>query len=105
MSRHAQYTREVLDLIDFPRRLRDVPLAASAHHERLDGRGPLGLKGEQIPLEARIIAVADVFEALTATRTYKSSNRTAETLALLRKMAGAALDPAVIAALEKAILF
>jgi putative nucleotidyltransferase with HDIG domain len=105
MNRHAKYTREVLDLIDFPARLRDVPLVAAAHHERLDGHGPLGLKGDQIPLEARIIAVADIFEALTATRTYKSSNRTAETLELLRKMAGDALDPAVVGALEKAIVF
>ena len=57
----------MLEQIPFTRKLRQVPAIAGAHHERLDGTGyPLGLKGDEISLQARILALVDIFESLTA---------------------------------------
>ncbi|MEJ2038534.1 MAG: HD domain-containing phosphohydrolase, partial [Desulfosarcinaceae bacterium] len=64
---HAEKTRVILERINFSGELSQVPEIAGAHHEKADGSGyPQGLKGEEIPLGARIIAVADFFEAITA---------------------------------------
>ena len=71
-----------------------------AHHERIDGRGyPHGLRGQQIPLEARIIAVADALEAMTADRPYSRGVPVEAALAELRRNAGTQFDAAVVAAL------
>ena len=71
-----------------------------AHHERLDGAGyPDGLKGDEIPLEARIVAVADVWDALTCDRPYRAAMTTGEAMAILDRDAGRHLDPVCIAAL------
>ncbi len=68
------------------------------HHERFDGRGhPDGLVGEQIPIGARIVAVADTFDAVTSERLYRSSLDHAAALELLEGDAGARLDPQVVA--------
>jgi putative nucleotidyltransferase with HDIG domain len=70
-----------------------------SHHERLDGRGyPDGLAGEDIPLGARIIAVADTFDALTSTRSYRPAATHKRALDILRKEAGSQLDAAAVAA-------
>src|SRR3954452_25320708 len=79
----------------------DPELAAIVrhHHERVDGRGyPDGLAGEEIPLGARIIAVADTFDALTSRRPYRSARRRRQALALLVAEAGSQLDPGVVEA-------
>jgi hypothetical protein len=69
------------------------------HHERLDGRGyPDRLSGEDIPLGARVIAVADTFDAITSTRSYRSAARHRKALEILKKEAGTQLDPAAVAA-------
>ncbi|MDA8138074.1 MAG: HD domain-containing protein [Desulfobacteraceae bacterium] len=69
---HASKSKEILEQINFSGHLKPVPEIAGAHHEKVDGSGyPLGLKGEEIPLGARIIAVADFFEAITAKRHYR----------------------------------
>jgi HD-GYP domain-containing protein (c-di-GMP phosphodiesterase class II) len=69
------------------------------HHERLDGSGyPDGLAGEAIPLGARIVAVADTFDALTSQRPYREAFSSGEAMALLRDEAGCTLDPAIVAA-------
>lgn len=69
---HAMKSRHLLEQINFSGILRKVPEIAGAHHEKADGSGyPLGLKGNQIPLGSRIIAVADFFEAITAKRHYR----------------------------------
>ncbi len=69
---HAMKSRHILEQINFTGMLGQVPEIAGAHHEKVDGSGyPLGLKGDQIPLGARIIAVADFFEAITAKRHYR----------------------------------
>lgn len=71
MDIHPKKTREILENFYFPDFLQNVPLIASSHHERVDGKGyPLGLKGDEIPLESRIMAVADMFDALTVKRDY-----------------------------------
>jgi HD-GYP domain-containing protein (c-di-GMP phosphodiesterase class II) len=73
IENHAHMTYEMLSRLPFPKRLSRVPLFAGSHHEKLDGSGYPGRLGEKdIPLQARILAVADIFEALTAKdRPYK----------------------------------
>lgn len=72
------------------------------HHEALDGSGyPAGLRGEEIPIEARIIAVADVFDALTSRRPYKPAWSNDEAFDLLRRLARARLDADCVEALVK----
>jgi HD-GYP domain-containing protein (c-di-GMP phosphodiesterase class II) len=70
------------------------------HHERMDGTGyPHGLVGEAIPLEARIVAVADVFDALTSRRPYKLAFANDLAFHTLGQLAGAKLDPECVQAL------
>jgi putative nucleotidyltransferase with HDIG domain len=72
------------------------------HHERWDGGGyPAGLMGAAVPLEARVLAVADAFDAMTAERPYRPALGEAETLRRLRAGAGTQFDPAVVAAMER----
>jgi diguanylate cyclase (GGDEF)-like protein/putative nucleotidyltransferase with HDIG domain len=84
-------------------RAADMPLEAKwvrHHHERFDGRGyPDGLAGTDIPLESRIILVADAFEAMTSDRPYRKAPGEAVAVAELRKHAGTQFDPDVVAAL------
>jgi HD-GYP domain-containing protein (c-di-GMP phosphodiesterase class II) len=72
---HAAVSSRILRRIPFPRKLRQVPLIAADHHEALDGSGyPLGKTADQLPLPSRILAVADIFDALTASdRPYKKA--------------------------------
>ncbi len=70
------------------------------HHEALDGRGyPYGLKGDQIPLLARVIAVADTFDALTTNRPYQQAHTPDQALQIIQNLAGKRLDPGAVAAL------
>lgn len=70
-----------------------------SHHERLDGHGfPDGLRGETIPLEARIVAVADTFDAITTRRPYRESRTPEEAITELRRVAGTQLDPEAVEA-------
>ncbi len=69
---HVEKTRNILEQIRFEGVFMEVPRIASSHHEKLDGTGyPMGLNGEEIPFGGKIIAVADVFEALTSRRHYR----------------------------------
>jgi len=71
------------------------------HHERYDGQGyPAGLKGEEIPFQARLIAVADTFDALTTDRAYRATRSPREALAIIEKEAGSQLDPDCVAAFK-----
>ncbi|MCK4593540.1 GAF domain-containing protein [bacterium] len=86
MKTHASLTRELLDKIRFERPLRGVPAIAAGHHEKLDGSGyPESLVGEEIPFGARIIAVADIFDALTQKRHYKEPMNTERAFSILRE--------------------
>ncbi len=70
------------------------------HHEALDGRGyPYGLQGDQIPLLARVIAVADTFDALTTNRPYQQAHTPEQALQIIRNLAGKRLDPQAVEAL------
>lgn len=72
-------------------------IIALHHHEKWDGSGyPMGLKGEQIPQAARIVAVADVFDALTSSRPYKKAWPVEEAVALIQKESGSHFDPQVV---------
>jgi putative two-component system response regulator len=75
-------------------------LAVLYHHERLDGSGyPYGLKAEAIPIEARIVAVADTYDALTSDRPYRKACTQAEARRVLVEEAGSRLDSKAVAAL------
>src|SRR6185503_17954840 len=94
MRRHPQYARDLLAPIDFLAPALDIPLY---HHERWDGSGyPQGLRGEEIPLVARIFAVVDVWDALRSDRPYRPALPDDAVLAHLRSNAGTHFDPAVV---------
>ncbi|HEX3866251.1 MAG TPA: HD domain-containing phosphohydrolase, partial [Gemmatimonadaceae bacterium] len=88
--------------------LKETPHALTivrSHHERYDGRGvPDGLKGEAIPLEARIVAAADALDAMTSDRPYRATELSLETaVAEIRRCAGSQFDPSVVGALADAV--
>jgi HD-GYP domain-containing protein (c-di-GMP phosphodiesterase class II) len=96
---HAEQTEKILSQISFEGIYRDVPAIAGAHHEKLNGSGyPRGLKGDEIPLGARIIAVADFFEAITAKRHYHEPMRKEKAIALLQSEAGVSFEPRLVEA-------
>ncbi len=102
MKAHAEKTGEFLAHLVFPQDMREVPVIAAQHHERMDGKGyPRGLPAERILLGARIVAAADVFDALTAPRYYKPAYTLERTLEIMDGMAGDHLDPAVVAAVRR----
>ncbi|MBI3598755.1 MAG: HD domain-containing protein, partial [Nitrospirae bacterium] len=87
IENHAAVTLTMLSALPFPKKIKNVPSIAASHHERIDGRGyPRGLSGDQLPLQARIIALADVFEALTAKRPYKSAKKISEVMRIMAMM-------------------
>ena len=74
------------------------------HHERIDGRGyPLGLAGDEIPEFARVIAVADAFDSMTSTRSYRGARPLGEAIAELRKWSGTQFDPGLVDAFVRAL--
>jgi putative nucleotidyltransferase with HDIG domain len=102
IQRHAALTRGILDKIKFSRKYRYVPTIAAAHHETLDGSGYAdGLRDGEIPYFAKIIAVADVFEALTANRHYRKAMPVSKAQSILEEGAGIKYDPVIVAALGK----
>jgi HD-GYP domain-containing protein (c-di-GMP phosphodiesterase class II) len=100
MDLHAAYTQSILDMIDYPANLWDVPRIAAYHHEKMDGTGPFGVAGDDIPRAARIISVADVYDALVSSRRYKSAMTPHEVLALLKRGQGKDWDAVVVRALR-----
>src|SRR3954454_3954569 len=100
MRRHPELGARILDHAN----LRDISRWVLAHHERLDGRGyPHGLAGEAIPLEARILAVADAYEAMTADRPYRAGLGHDAAREELRACAGSQFDPVVVDAFMKVL--
>ncbi len=94
VQEHASYTREILEQIHFSRALKNIPRLASLHHERMDGKGyPYGLTGESLPLSAKILAIADVYDALTAyDRPYKKAMTMDQALSILKADKGKQFD-------------
>jgi putative nucleotidyltransferase with HDIG domain len=99
MRSHTVAGIEMLSGIEFPWDVRPIVLS---HHERWDGRGyPNGLKGEEIPFVARILCIADVYDALTSVRSYKRAMTHDEAMVILRKDVGTAFDPDVFTFFEQ----
>ena len=74
------------------------------HHERIDGRGyPMGLAGDEIPEFARVLAVADAFDSMTSTRSYRGARPVADAIEELRKWSGSQFDPAFVDAFVSAV--
>jgi HD-GYP domain-containing protein (c-di-GMP phosphodiesterase class II) len=97
---HVSKTREILSRVNFEGVYTAVPDIAGSHHEKLDGSGyPRGLAGEAIPLGARILAVADVFEALTSKRHYRDPMPLEEAFDQLVADCGSHFDPRCVEAL------
>src|SRR6185369_9083274 len=85
---HIVLTIQMLEALPFPEHLRNVPEIAGGHHEKMDGSGyPRGLKRDQMSWLARMMAVADIFEALTAAdRPYKQPKTLAESIRIMQAM-------------------
>ncbi|MGD8421738.1 MAG: HD domain-containing phosphohydrolase, partial [Gammaproteobacteria bacterium] len=85
INNHIVATIKMLESLPFPRNLQNVPEYAGGHHEKMDGTGyPRGLKREEMSVQARIMAVADIFEALTASdRPYKHGKKLSECLRIM----------------------
>ena len=83
--------------------LKEAKNLALYHHEKWNGKGyPCGLKGEEIPLSARIMAVADVFDALVSRRSYKEGFTFDQAMAIIHDGSGTHFDPNVVKAFERA---
>ncbi len=96
MRQHPVHAREMLTFIKYLQPAIDIPFC---HHEKWDGSGyPRGLKGDHIPLAARIFAVVDVWDALRSDRPYRAAWPVEDTLAYIREQAGKHFDPQVVEA-------
>jgi putative nucleotidyltransferase with HDIG domain len=96
MRRHPRHAYDLLAPIAY---LRDVAELPYSHHEKWDGSGyPRGLKGEAIPLSARIFAIVDVWDALRSDRPYRAAWPAARTIQLLKEQSGKHFDPRVVEA-------
>ncbi len=96
MRRHPQYAFNLLNQIKY---LRSAIVIPYCHHEKWDGTGyPRGLKGQEIPFEARIFAIVDVWDALISDRTYRPAWSTERAMEYIRKQSGKQFDPAVVQA-------
>jgi len=89
INNHAQISIDILNRLTFPEKYKNIPSIAGDHHEKINGKGyPRGLKGDEISFEARILAIADIFEALTASdRPYKKANKLSVAMKILFVMA------------------
>jgi HD-GYP domain-containing protein (c-di-GMP phosphodiesterase class II) len=98
---HAQYTEAILSRIGA---FSELARIAAAHHERLDGGGyPRGVKADQISIETRIITAADIFDAITAERPYRSAIPIPRALEMMAETVGTAIDPDCFEALKRAV--
>ena len=103
LNRHPAAGYEILAPIRHP--YADIPLMAKYHHERLDGRGyPDGLTDEQIPIGAKIVSLADSFDAMTTDRPYRRRRSFEDVVRDLRESSGKQFDAKVVAAFARALL-
>ncbi len=108
MKKHAVYGKEIIDkaisTVEGESYLREASNMAGYHHERWDGKGyPNGLKEEEIPLSARIMAVADVFDALASKRVYKPAFPLDEALRIIEEGKGTQFDPRCVEVFLEAV--
>ncbi len=103
LNRHPAAGFEILSPIHHP--YADIPLMARYHHERPDGRGyPDGLSGDQIPFGAKIVTLADSFDAMTTDRPYKTRRSFEDVIEDFRRNTGKQFDPTVVLAFCRAVL-
>ena len=101
MRKHPQFAYDMLSSIEYLRPALTIP---HNHHEKWDGSGyPRGLKGEEIPMSARLFAVADVWDALTSDRPYRAAWSQEQALAYIREQSGKHFDPQVVELFFKVI--
>lgn len=94
IQQHVYYTYEILENVHFERHLRMVPEIAAQHHEKIDGTGYWrGLKGNDIHLMGRILAISDVFDAITSRRHYRNRMPFDKVLDIMQRDAGTHFDP------------
>lgn len=91
---HARLTKEILTSIRFPRKFKEIPMWASSHHEKLNGKGyPEQLENDEIPFGGKILAIADVFDALTSKRQYRDRDPVEKVLTIIQKELNETFDP------------
>ncbi|MCK5828056.1 HD-GYP domain-containing protein [Candidatus Bipolaricaulota bacterium] len=101
MSKHPDYGADMMSERDY---LGGAASIVRAHHERFDGGGyPCGLKGEEIPIGARVVAVVDTYDAIVSARPYKKALAKEEAISELKKNAGTQFDPTVVRAFLEVI--
>jgi HD-GYP domain-containing protein (c-di-GMP phosphodiesterase class II) len=101
VRKHAALTESILSRIDA---FKELARISGAHHERLDGGGyPRGLIAADIAMETRVITTADIFDAITAERPYRGAIPVDQTLQMMKKTVGTAIDPDCYDALIKAM--
>lgn len=94
IQKHVYYTHEILKNVHFERHLQLVPEIAASHHEKMDGSGyHRGLKGNEILLSGRILAISDVFDAITSRRHYRNRMAFDKVLTIIKRDAGSHFDP------------
>lgn len=102
VKEHPMHTYRILSKIRFPKEYEDIPRVAASHHERWDGKGyPYGLKGEEIPIGSRIVAVADAYDAMAEQRVYSDAVSPAEAFARIKEASGTFFCPAAVKAFTK----
>lgn len=103
MKSHPVHGTDIVREIDFLRQSEAV-VAVRHHHERMDGRGyPDNLFGDDVPLPARVVMVADAFDSMTSTRSYRMAKSVVDAMRELRRCAATQFDPVVINALDRAV--
>lgn len=101
MKKHPVYAFNILSRVPFLLPATEIPYA---HHEHWDGSGyPRGMKGEEIPIAARIFAIADVWDALTTSRPYRAAWNKPETMAYIKEQSGKHFDPQIVKVFLKMI--
>ena len=101
MKEHPRYTWEILRRV---RAFEDFAMLASLHHEKLDGSGyPWGRNADELDMPARVLVVADIYEAVTESRAYRVGLSSSEAMQILRAQAGIRLDTDAIEALAAAV--
>jgi HD-GYP domain-containing protein (c-di-GMP phosphodiesterase class II) len=101
MQQHPEHALKLLKPIEYLRPALEIPYC---HHEKWDGSGyPLGLKGEMIPLAARIFAIVDVWDALTSDRPYRLAWSKEKALAYIKEQSGQHFDPTIVEAFLKIV--
>lgn len=97
IKRHAILSKSILSKIHFQKHLREIPNVAASHHEKIDGSGyPEGLIGSEIPLGGKILAVCDVFDALTSRRQYRDRMDIEKVVEILEEETGSTFEPFIV---------